>query len=134
MELVRGYFTVERNILGATLGELEEKLGFRQGRLTAQGARVLVLLRQPAPGEFVVGGSTRYSDGEGLIPRTERRSVAIPHAWRNQRLVKVVPNLPHTHLERYPSAASPVEQWDLLVHVPADLVCELTGQRAYWGR
>ena len=38
----KGYFTVERNIEGATLREIESKLGFRPGRL-AQGARVLVL-------------------------------------------------------------------------------------------
>ena len=133
MEYVKGYFTVERNIMGATLAELEQKLGFRRGRL-ALGARVLALQRRPAVGEFVVGGSTRLSAAEGLIPRDQRRSVAIPHAWLNQRLVKVVPKLPHSEQEWYPAASSPVEQWELLVRVPAEEVCELTGPRAYWGR
>jgi hypothetical protein len=52
MEYVTGYFTIERNIVGATLPEMETRLGLRPGRL-ARGARVLVLLRQPLVGEFV---------------------------------------------------------------------------------
>ena len=128
-----GYFTIERNIIGATLSELEQKLGFAPGRLLT-GARVLVLKRQPLVGEFVVAGSTRYSNGEGLIPAEERRSVAIPHAWLNQRLVKVKPNRDAADGDLYPSAMRPVEQWKLLVPVPAEVVFEITGQRMYWGR
>jgi hypothetical protein len=133
MEYVTGYFTVERNIVGSTLPELEQKLGFAPGRL-ATGARVLVLGRRPLVGEFVVAGSTRYSNAEGLIPPDQRRSIAIPHAWLNQRLVKVKPNRGHIEGDLYPSAMQPVEQWELLVRIPAEEVCEITGQRAYWGR
>ena len=40
--------------------------------------------------------------------------------------MKVVPNLPHSESEAYPAAKSPVEQWQLLMPVQAELVCELT--------
>jgi hypothetical protein len=133
MEYVTGYFTVERNIVGATLQEMETRLGLRPGRL-ARGARVLVLLRQPLAGEFVFAGSTLYSDAKGLVGVDQRKNVPIPHAWLGQRLVKVVPNLPHNESERYPAAKSPVEQWQLVVPVQAEQVCELAGQQAYWRR
>ena len=134
MEYVRGYFTLERNIVGLTLQEMERKLGFRPGRL-ASGARILVLQRQPLVGEFVFAGSTRYSDAEGLVGVAQRRTAAsttIPHAWLGQRLVKIVPNLAHTASESYPQAASPVEQWELLAPLAADEVCRLDAKRSYW--
>jgi hypothetical protein len=133
MEHVTGYFTIERNIEGANLQELETKLGFRPGRL-ADGARVLVLLRQPAVGEFVFAGSTRYSGAAGLVGIGKRQNFPIPHGWLGQRLVKVDPNLRHTDSEQYPRAQAPVEQWQLIVPVPAEEVCKLTGKQAYWRR
>jgi hypothetical protein len=133
MEYVTGYFTIERNIVGATLPEMETRLGLRPGRL-ARGARVLVLLRQPLVGEFVFAGSTLYSDARGLVGVDRRKNVPVPHAWLGQRLVKVVPNLPHSETEWYPAAKSPVEQWQLLMPVQAEQVGEVTGQQAYWRR
>jgi hypothetical protein len=127
MEYVTGYFTIERNIVGATLTEMESKLGLRPGRLT-HGARVLALRRQPSVGQFVFAGSTLYSDAKGLVGAGRRRNVAIPHAWHGQRLIKVVPNLRHSD----PSALSPVEQWQLVEPVAADEVCRLHGTQAYW--
>jgi len=134
MEYVRGYFTVERNIVGLTLSQMEAKLGFRPGRL-ATGARLFALQRQPSVGEFVYAGSTRYSNAQGLVDVEKRREAAsttIPHAWLGQRLIKVRPNLPHTAPETYPNATSPVEQWELLVPLPADEICQLESNRAYW--
>jgi hypothetical protein len=131
MEYVKGYFTVERNIVGSNLREMELKLGFRPGRLT-NGVRVLVLLRPPRVGEFVFAGSTRYSDADGLVGIDQRKDVPIPHAWLGQRLVKVEPHLPHSAFEWYPRAQSPVEQWQLLVAIPAREVCRLTVQQTYW--
>lgn len=131
MELVKGYFTVERNIVGSNLRQLESKLGFRPGRLT-HGARVLVLLRQPSVGEFAFAGSTRYSDADGLVAIDQRRDFPIPHAWLGQRLVKVVPNLPDSAFEWYPRAKSPVEQWQLLTDIPASEVCQLSAGQTYW--
>jgi len=136
MEHVKGYFTVERNIAGLTLQQMEAALGFRPGRLT-NGARVLVLKRPPLVGEFVFAGSTRYSDAKGLVGVQQRlsgASTSVPHAWRGQRLVKVAPNLLHTASELYPQAKSPVEQWELLAPLPAEEVCRLDWHQAYWPR
>jgi hypothetical protein len=133
MEYVTGYFTVERNIEGSTLREMELKLGLRPGRLT-HGARVLALLQQPAVGQFVFAGSTLYSNAKGLVEVGRRRNVPIPHAWVGQRLVKIVPNLPHTANEWYPAAKAPVEQWQLIVTVAAEEVCQLDAQQTYWRR
>jgi hypothetical protein len=133
MEYVTGYFTIERNIVGCSLRELESKLGFRPGRLT-DGARFLALVRPPAVGQFVFAGSTRYSDAKGLVDVGKRRNVPIPHAWHGQRLIKVQPNLQHTATEWYPTASSPVEQWQLLVPIGAEEICQLTSDQVYWPR
>ena len=79
-------------------------------------------------------GSTLYSDARGLVGVDQRKNVPVPHAWLGQRLVKVVPNLPHSESESYPAAKSPLEQWQLLMPVQAEQVCELTGQQTYWRR
>jgi len=135
VERVKGYFTVERNILGLTLQEMEPLLGLRPGRLTTRGARVLVLSRQPSVGQFVFAGSTRYSDAKGLVGVEQRQNFPIPHAWLGQRLVKVASNIPHSPDEQYPAATkSAVEQWELVVPVPAEEVCRLNAQQKYWGR
>src|SRR5918995_4442224 len=131
MEFVSGYFTVERNILNSTLPELETKLGLRHGRL-ANGARVVALIQQPAVGQFVFAGSTRYPDAKGLIDRRGRQNFPVPHAWYGQRLVKVIPNTPHTADEQYPSGTVPVEQWQLIVPVPAVELCRLSSGETYW--
>jgi hypothetical protein len=127
MEYVTGYFTVERNIVGSTLREMESKLGLRPGRLT-HGARVLALLLQPSVGQFVFAGSSLYSNANGLVEIERRRNVPTPHAWLGQRLVKVVPNQPHTAFEWYLAAKSPVEQWQLVVPVAAEEICQLDAQ------
>jgi hypothetical protein len=133
MEKVRGYFTIERNIVGLSLREMEPRLGFRPGRLT-HGARILVLLRPPAVGQFAIAGSTRYSDANGLVDIELRRNVPIPHAWLGQRLVKVDPTLAHSGFEWYPAATTPIEQWVLVVPVDAEQVCELKVHQKYWPR
>lgn len=133
MELVSGYFTTQRNIVGLSLREMESALGLRPGRLTL-GARVLALARQPLVGEFAFAGSTLYSDGKGLVDVELRRNVSVPHAWLGQRLVKVIPTLAHSSLEWYPAARSPVEQWKLLVSVPAEQVGQLAPHQRYWPR
>jgi hypothetical protein len=131
MEYASGYFTVERNIIGSDLNEIESKLGFQQGRL-ALGARVLALLRQPAAGEFAFAGSTRYSGARGLVQLRQRLNFPVPHAWFGQRLIKVVPN--DSGPDSYPPATTPVEQWQLLVQIPAKVVCELNLRQKYWPR
>lgn len=133
MESVRGYFTIERNLLGLSPREMELRLGFRSGRLTS-GARILVLLRQPKLHEFLFGGSTKFSDAKGLVGAGARRLTSFPHAWLGQRLIKVDPNLPHSGFEWYPMAEAPIEQWKLTEPVDAEEVCRLTVDQKYWGR
>jgi hypothetical protein len=133
MEMVKGYFTIERNIIGLSLREMESRLGLRAGRLT-HGARVLAFVRQPSAGQFVYASSTRNADAKGLVKQELRRNVPVPHAWLGQRLVKVSPNLPHSGFEWYPPAKFPIEQWELVVPVEAEQVCELTIGQEYWPR
>jgi hypothetical protein len=133
MERATGYFTVERNIVGLSLREMESRLGLRPGRLT-HGARVLALVRQPFVGEFVFAGSTLYSDAKGLVDVELRRNVPVPGAWSGQRLVKVAPTLVHSSFEWYPAADSPIEQWKLVVPVEAREVCQLQFHDVYWPR
>jgi hypothetical protein len=133
MEKVTGYFTIDRNLVGLSPREMETSLGFRPGRLTP-GARILVLVRQPTLDDFIFAGSTRYSDANGLVDASQRRLTSIPHAWLGQRLVKVAPILPHSDFEWYPTAKTPIEQWQLIRPVDARELCRLTVEQRYWGR
>ena len=132
MRQVKGYFTVERNIERLSMREMETTLGFRPGRL-AQGARILVLIRQPHPGEFVFAGSTRYPNADGLVTIDQRSNVPVPHAWLGQRLVKVEP-IARVGPEQYPAADSPVEQWELVTPVHAEELCTLGPLDTYFRR
>ena len=133
VEKVRGYFTIERNIEGLTLLEMESALGYPRGQLL-QGARVLVLLEQPAVGQFVFAGSTLTPSADDLVPIAQRQNFPTPHAWLGQRLVKVKPNLPAIKGVPWPRAKRPVEQWQLSVLVAAKEVCRLAAQDRYWRR
>jgi uncharacterized protein YifN (PemK superfamily) len=99
---------------------------------------IYVFKEQPKVGQFVFAGSTRYSNAEGLVAREQRlkaASMVVPGAWLNERLVKVVPlRTPPAERDSYPIADSPVEQWQLLVQLPAELVCVLKGDRRYFPR
>src|SRR5215216_5604472 len=131
MEPATGYFTIERNIVNSTPQEMEATLGLPP-RWLAQGARILVLLRQPAVGEFVFAGSTRYPNATGLVGLEQRRNFPIPHAWLGQRLVKVKALGAPSATDNYPKAVSPVEQWQLVVPIPAREVCQLAASQKYW--
>jgi hypothetical protein len=114
---------------------MEATLGFLSGLLTP-GARIFVFKEQPKVGQFVFAGSTRNSDAKGLVSveqRLTRASTVIPGAWLSERLVKIVPaRTPPAEPDSYPKAESPVEQWKLLVSLPAELVCELNGDQRYY--
>src|SRR5688572_23439461 len=107
IEKLAGYFTVERNVQGVNLFDLESMLGYPPGQLL-HGARVFVLLQQPSVGQFVFAGSTLTPDASDLVPIAQRRNVPIPGAWLGQRLVKVKPNLPPIKGVTWPRAKSPV--------------------------
>jgi len=132
-----GYFTIERHIVGLTVREIESKVGYRAGLLAA-GARIFVFTQQPEVGQFVFAGSTLYSDAEGLVSveqRLKAASTVIPGAWAHERLIKIVPvQPPPAERDSYPQAEPPVEQWQLLVRLPAELVCELKGEQRYYPR
>ena len=131
---IKGYFTTEGNILGLNTKEIETKLGFRRDRL-AHGASVLVLDREPRPGEFLFAGSTLFPACQGLNADELRRTTFMPGAWIGQRLVKVKPDLPDSAPEGYPRAPPPdaAEQWILTQDVPAHEVCRLKAGDRYWG-
>jgi len=133
IEELAGYFTVERNIQGLNLVEMESTLGYPRGQLV-QGARVLVLLEQPSVGQFVFAGSTLTPDAEDLVPISQRQNSPVPGAWLGQRLVKVQPNLPPIKGVTWPRAATPVEQWQLTQPVKMKEVCRLGPKEVYWRR
>jgi len=59
LEKVIGYFTIERHILNADVGEITQKLGFPPNYLL-HGARILVIVDRVEVGEFLFAGSTWY--------------------------------------------------------------------------
>jgi hypothetical protein len=128
-----GYFTVERNIEGLNLLEMEATLGYPSGQLV-QGARIFVLLEQPSVGEFVFAGSTLTPDASDLVPVSQRRNFPIPGAWLGQRLVKVKPNLPPIKGIAWPRAERPVEQWQLTKLVKMKEIRQLGPSDVYWRR
>jgi hypothetical protein len=133
METVSGYFTTERNIRGLTTRQIEERLGFRLGRLK-NGARILALYREPSPHQYVPVGSTLFPRGEGLNAKELERTKFSPGAWLGERLVKVVPELQRSKGESDPPSSSiHAEQWELTEEVPAREVCRLKAGETYWG-
>ena len=137
----RGYFTIERNLIGLRTDQIETTLGFRPGRLHG-GARVLELLRRPTLSEFELGGTTRYPNRKGLV-LSELVPRSLPFAWTNERLVKVEPILPHTKGESYPAAPGwdrarlgASEQWKLKesARILTREICLLQRGATYWGR
>ena len=133
IERLAGYFTVERNIQGLNLPDLESTLGYPPGQLR-QGARIFVLLEQPSVGQFVFAGSTLTPDAGDLVPIALRRNVPIPGAWLGQRLIKVKPNLPPIKGIDWPRAKRPTEQWQLTALVKMKEVCRLGPTDVYWRR
>lgn len=128
--VVRGYFTVERKIIGLTTHEIEHRLGFRRNFLT-YGCCVVALAREPEPDEYEPAGSTLFPGGQGVrsLPKFK------PGSWLGTRLVKVVSGLSGDH-EMYPRCFSlAAEQWRLTVDsFPAYEVCRLRAGDTYWCR
>ena len=91
MKRSEGDFTIERNIEGLNLLEMESALGYPRGQLL-QGARVLVLLEQPSVGQFVFAGLTLTPNADDSVPIGRRQNFPIPGAWWGERLVKVKPS------------------------------------------
>ena len=130
---VQGCFTIEKNIRGLTIREIELRLGFRTGRLT-HGARIIALDREPTVHEFEPLGSTRFANGTGLSKTDLHASKFIPGAWLGERLIKVEPILPHSAFEWYPPSPTGAEQWKLTGLITGHEICQLKAGQTYWGR
>jgi len=94
---LRGFFCLEKSLLGATPSALEQRLGFRTGFLS-KGCRVYRFLRLPMQGEVEYELTTRYPNG-----------LAFNAAMGDPT---------------YPAGSGAVHQWKLLVDLP--VVCVLT--------
>lgn len=127
-------FTIESNIRGLKTQEIEARLGFRKGRLTL-GARVFALDKEPGPEEYEAASSTLYPKAKGLDAKELEVTKARPGAWLGERIVKVVPDLPHSEFEWYPPVHGiAAEQWILKKDVIGYEVCRLAVGETYWGR
>lgn len=127
---VSGCFTKEKFIAGRTLGEIENILGFRAGRLSG-GVAVAVLLELPGLQQFELAGYSqvathRRGPVEGL--NIEKLKAAARETWTTagfERLVKVLPAIRHDPAMnpdiQYPPGRG-VPQWIATVSVRATVV------------
>jgi hypothetical protein len=121
----KGFITRLIHVVNQPAAELEQRLGFRAGRLS-QGWMLLLLKERIAPGEFAFAGYSNSSGGRSRVTtdsgielpvpiedQVRARSGAIDEAlgtgWfklqkdlaesfvltGSERIVKVVPNMPH---------------------------------------
>ena len=139
--LVGGWITQEKFILGKTPEEMEAILGFRPGRL-GQGVCILALNRLPREDEFEFGGYTYWPGGNPVhgskgakFDEKVVKASLIRELWRlsgPDRLVKVIPNVPHTDLETYPIGKG-APQWKIKspVTIPATVVACLKKGEPY---
>jgi hypothetical protein len=125
----KGCFTRLKEIAGASLSEIEIRLGFRTGRL-AQGAYILQACELPSAQGFELIGYThvpldRFMTNEQYDKRKSdaihgphdhdklKKNVVIP-SWQlsgPNSLVKVVPVIPHTDSETYPPSSNRIGQF-----------------------
>jgi hypothetical protein len=149
---VKGFITRERWLLCKTPKEMSRLLGFEEGRMS-EGAKVYALIVLPTNEQFEFAGHTHWSGGEpvgrsvDLWPpkhaEIDKRWMRSPEvrakdnvrsSWSlsgSERLIKIVPNKPHVeNVSQYPVGAG-VEQWILLVELPAVLVKELRADERY---
>lgn len=66
----KGFFTQARYMRGVSLGDMERRVGYREGRL-AEGAALLFLTRMPRADEFQFRGYTHMSNGVPLGHRPD---------------------------------------------------------------
>lgn len=139
---VRGCITQEKYIKGRTLQELENILGFHKGRLS-KGIVVAALLQIPSKTQFelldytqVAGHKVNSDTFKGLDVDKLKEMVmrkTFTTAGTN-RLVKVLPNTPHSELmnndEQYPPGHG-VPQWKLTSKMNARVVAIVNEREKY---
>lgn len=133
-DFVAGYITKDKFVLGRTLQELEDILGFQRGRF-GKGIYVLALDRLPVPGEFQLAAYSmiaehRFQMPPGLDADKIARNAAETFALEGpERLVKI--RAVQTHdpaldpdVQYPPGQGAP--QWKLTVRIQATCVAVVT--------
>ena len=131
---VGGYVTKDKFILGRTLQEIEDILGFQRGRL-AQGMFVLALDRLPQQNEFQLAAYSMTAEHHFTLPgdlEISKIKESAAGTWSltgGDRLVKVravTPHDPNLDLDdQYPPGKG-APQWKLLARIPATCVAAVT--------
>ncbi len=139
---VRGCITQEKYIKGKSLSELERILGFHTGRLR-NGIVVAALQQTPTRDQFDLLGYTQVAGHkingdtfEGL-EIDKLKELVIKTVFSNsdvERLVKVLPNTPHSNVmdndSQYPPGQG-VPQWKLTQPLNAQVVAIVTEGQKY---
>ena len=93
---VKGYFTLEKDLLNKTLYEMERLLGYQKGRLK-QGADILILKAPKRTSDFAIMGTTLFP-GHRLEKTSLNRAMNGEESklkslelFKRERLIKVVP-------------------------------------------
>ena len=130
----RGCFTLDKFLAGRNLKEIEERIGFRKGRLS-KGGIVVALSRLPGKGEFKVAGYTNVSLHNfvmpgGLDPNVlEKRAMEVWELTGGNRLLKVIPAIAHDPKldpdEQYPHARG-IPQWNVTTELPCFVAATLS--------
>ena len=135
VDFVAGYITLDKFILGRTLEEMEQILGFRQGRFQ-QGIYVLALNRLPSQSEFQLAAYSMVAEHRFKMPtdlNIDKIKQNAAEAWAlagANRLVKVRTVAPHDpkldlDIQYPPGKGAP--QWKLTARIPATCVAVITG-------
>lgn len=127
--LVSGFITIEENLRGLGLRELEDILGFPNSYLCC-GARIVIIDEKAVRGSFLFLGSTFYP----AQPNEDRSSVTsdlkvepkayVPGAWLGRRLAQVQRLHKRTERREFPRAMTTrTEQW----FIPAGFEVQAVG-------
>ena len=139
---VRGCITQEKYIKGRTLKDIERILGFHQGRLS-KGMIVAALLQTPSKRGFELLGYTQVAghrfdkDALKTLDVDKLKELVMQNAFTTvgtNRLVKVIPNIPHSNSmtddEQYPPGWG-VPQWKLTTTLTARVIAVVKAGETY---
>lgn len=139
---VKGCITQERYILGKSLPELEQILGFQKGRLDT-GIVVAALIQLPSTRQFELLGYSQVAehrfggDATKGLDVSKLKEMVLKDTFTltgNKRLVKVMANTPHSDLLdndlQYPPGLG-VPQWKLTSRIPARVIAIVLPGKVY---